>query len=227
MRRTSTLLHGLLLGVWAGLGHADCYAHDGVLAKNSAYYTEDFEMVSYFATHGGTLLVDCGKNMYCCGAGESDNACCNDDNDHFFVDPETGEVKHPSKATDSSSSSSTAPPSSTPTNTDAPKEDESKGISAGAGAGIGIGAAAGVAIIAGLAWWLLKRRKQQNVYEAPAEQQHANGAFPNGAYANEPKHNDYYAHTGAQPAQAATELPPQELDGMMQRSEMHGESSRV
>lgn len=84
-----------------------------------------------------------------------------------------------------------------------------------------------MALIVGLGWWLMKRRKQGNPYEAPAEQQQANGSYATGGYATDPKHNDYFAHSGPQPAQSPNELPPQELDGTAQRVEMHGDSSRV
>ncbi|KAJ4298194.1 hypothetical protein N0V90_006093 [Kalmusia sp. IMI 367209] len=197
----------------------------------------------------GTLLVDCGKNVFCCGAVEE--SCCDDESNTYFVDPETGEVKDPSKAsatqsptwwtvdskallaatssssvsssTDSAtelpSSSITAPPSSTPTNTSTSEQSDSKGLSAGAGAGIGIGAAAGVALVVGLGWWLLKRRKQQNEMQAPAYEHVA------GAYGNEVKHGNYYAHqAGAPPAGQGRVAEPQELDGMSQRQELQATS---
>ncbi|KAK7181773.1 hypothetical protein PSPO01_12223 [Paraphaeosphaeria sporulosa] len=150
MRPTSTVIQGLVLGLWVARASADCYAHDGVLAKNSAAYTKPFEMVSCgngtnnccfqgdkcgsnllcydsngntvrqycadlnwngcssmcadYAPSTGTLLVDCGKNMYCCGA--VDESCCEDDSQHFFVDPLNGDVKHPSKATGASATAS-------------------------------------------------------------------------------------------------------------------------
>jgi hypothetical protein len=219
------------------------------------------------ATSAGTLLVDCGMNMYCCGAVEE--SCCDDESQHFFVDPLNGDVKHPSKATGSSASASptwwtvdskallaatstssassassatstsvsasttgsmsastTSSSSSTPTNTSPPQEEGSKGISAGAGAGIGIGAAAGVVLVAGLVWWLLKRRKSKNAYAAPAELPH-DGAYGSAAYPSEPKHSGYYAHTGTQPGQGPTQYAPQELDGSNGMAEVHGESSRA
>jgi hypothetical protein len=57
------------------------------------------------------------------------------------------------------------------------------------------------------------------VYETPAEQAYGGAAYP-----AEPKHNDYYAHTGAQGAQRQTQFPPQELDGSAGVAEVHGES---
>ncbi|KAF2448267.1 hypothetical protein P171DRAFT_508429 [Karstenula rhodostoma CBS 690.94] len=313
MRPTSTVIQGLVLGLWVGSVSADCYAHDGVLAKNSAAYNEDFEMVSCgngtnnccfqgdkcgsnllcydnngntarqycatqnwdgcsslcadFAPRTGTLLVDCGKNMYCCGA--VDETCCDDDSEHFFVDPLNGDVKHPSKATGSSAtasptwwtvdskallaatstssaSSASSATSTSESNTESsasttasttasstasststpPPEEDSKGISAGAGAGIGIGAAAGIALVAGLAWFLIKRRRGKNVYEAPVGQQHAGGAYGAAAYPGEAKPVGYYAHDAGQSGQAHG-LPPQELDGGAGRAEVHGESTRV
>ena len=216
----------------------------------------------------GTLLVDCGKNMYCCGA--VDSSCCENDDEHYFVDPETGEVKHPSKATgasakasptwwtvdskallaatsmSSASSSATAisttesanpsttatasTTTSTPSNTSspAPEEEKSSGLSAGAGAGIGIGAAAGVALVGGLAWWLLRRKKQQNAYEAPAAQHVEEGPYNGGAYASEQKPNGtYYAHQSPQTNQVHNSFPPQELDSHAAVQEMPGDHSRA
>lgn len=224
----------------------------------------------------GTLLVDCGKNMYCCGA--VDASCCDDDTKHFFVDPENGDVKAPSKATGASasasptwwtvdskallaatsmsSSSSTASASitqssaseatgstgstttsatatgatSTSTNTTAPAgEGESKGLSAGAGAGIGIGAAAAIALVGGLIWFLMKRKKKNNPYEAPADQHTAGaGQYSPTSYPSEHKpHNNYYAHESAPTGQVHNSAPaPQELDGSAMVPEMQGDSQR-
>ena len=226
------------------------------------------------APRTGTLLVDCGKNMYCCGA--VDASCCNDDDEHFFVDPNTGEVKHPSKATgasatasptwwtvdskallaatsslspssssatsasttdtssafSTSSSYSTTTPTSTPTTSAPPQEEGSKGLSASAGAGIGIGAAAGIALLVGLVWFLLKRRKQKNVYEAPADQYATANPYAPLPYGAETKpHGDYYAQQGQPGEQSPQELDgmmgAQEVPGMVGRHEVHGESRGV
>lgn len=225
-----------------------------------------------YAPSTGTQVVDCGKNMYCCGA--VDSSCCDNDDQHFFVDPHNGEVKHPSKATgasttasptwwtvdskallaatstssasSASSATATADPtdnsstssasttasqtsSETATNTASPPEEKSKGISAGAGAGIGIGAAAGVALLAGLAWFLLKRRKGKNAYEVPVEQGQVSTGYggAGAAYPGEVKQNDYYAHNAGhgQPVQGG--VLPQELDGGNGMAEMPGDSRRL
>lgn len=67
MRATLTVIQGLVLGLWVARASADCYAHDGVLAKNSAYYHEDFEMVSCGnGTNNCCFQGDkCGSNLLC------------------------------------------------------------------------------------------------------------------------------------------------------------------
>ena len=203
--------------------------------------------------------------MYCCGA--IDDSCCDDDSKHFFVDPNNGEVKAPSKATGASASASptwwtvdskallaatsmssasstpsasvtqssaSEPTGSTTTSatatgeTPAPTssntsplggEKESKGLSAGAGAGIGIGAAAAIALVGGLVWFLMKRKKKDNPYEAPADQHMAGaGGYTPTSYGSEHKPlNNYYAHESAPTGQVHNAAPqPQELMPEMQ-----------
>jgi hypothetical protein len=45
----------------------------------------------------GLSLLDCGNNLFCCNAC-SDATCCSTQDQHFFVDLDTGDVKDPSKA---------------------------------------------------------------------------------------------------------------------------------
>ena len=107
------------------------------------------------------------------------------------------------------------------------EEEKSSNLPAGAGAGIGIGAAAAVALVGGLAWWLLKRKKQQNAYEAPMAQHLEGAPFAEGALSREPKPNgDYYAHQGP-PVSGHSSFAPQELDANVPVQEMQGNSARM
>ncbi|KAH7126657.1 hypothetical protein B0J11DRAFT_526087 [Dendryphion nanum] len=113
---------------------ADCYSHDGVLARDSKIYVgpelvscgnntntcclsdekcgtnllcantagtstrqycadKDWKKCSQICAEtfprAGTLLTDCGRNIFCCGTGAT--ACCRDGKG-FFIDPANGDM---------------------------------------------------------------------------------------------------------------------------------------
>lgn len=124
----------------------------------------------------------------------------------------------------SAESSTSSTPTSSPSSSATPEPGGGGGLSGGAIAGIVIGSVAGVALIAALAFFLLRRRKG-----APAQ-------APQEAWAQQPGYQGHYAPTHQpgtlyeKPAEPVPQYPPQQheiyeapgepLERPMHRAEM-------
>ncbi|KAK7179672.1 hypothetical protein DPSP01_011581 [Paraphaeosphaeria sporulosa] len=191
------LLHALLLSALAALVSADCYSHDRIKAQDSKYYIGP-ELVSCGNGTDNCCLAEqkCGSNLLCVdGSGGVSRQYC--DNAAW-----PASTSAPAATTASSASSAT------PTPTETAKG--SSGISGGAGAGIGIGAAAGIALVAALMWFLLRKKKQNASRGAVS----GTTDYPIGKSGPQP---EYYAHNVELDN---GNLVSQELDGGNSRHEL-------
>jgi hypothetical protein len=171
----------------------------------------------------GITLIECGSNIVC-----YDNAsCCVNGDPRYYVDPATGAVQDASTAkgmstaeptwwdwnatlasspppgapTSSISSQFTLPTASAPGTTIIPSSSQTSTkatLSPGASAGIGIGVAALLAVIAALAWFLLRHRKRNQTIGQNYKLEHDVSAYPpqyhDAAKVAAPQSNIYHLH---------------------------------